>query len=105
MNSAVINLKINPETKRQAQEVAEELGFSLSSLINGYLKQLIKTRTVTFSDVREEPNAYIKRMLKKAEKEIAAGDVVTFQSGIDALDDLDAIIAGDEQSKKNRVHK
>ena len=48
MNTAVINIKTNPSTKIKAQEIARELGFSLSALINGYLKHLVKTKNCTF---------------------------------------------------------
>lgn len=67
MNTAVINIKTQPEVKAQAQRVARDLGLSLSSLINGFLKQFVKTKRVTFS-LDEEPNEYFKRTLAKARK-------------------------------------
>ena len=64
MNSAVINIKTQPIIKKQAQIVAKELGFSLSSLVNAYLKQLIKTKTVHFSILNEgEPTDYLMNSL------------------------------------------
>ncbi len=65
MNTAVINIKTQPEVKAQAQEIASNLGISLSSLINSFLKHLVKTKTVTFS-AREEPSAYLRAVIKKA---------------------------------------
>lgn len=75
MNTAVINIKTNPETKAQAKKVAAELGISLSSLVNAYLKQLIKTKTVTFSanELDEIPNARTRAILKQAEEDRKAG--------------------------------
>ncbi|MBI2613440.1 MAG: type II toxin-antitoxin system RelB/DinJ family antitoxin [Candidatus Levybacteria bacterium] len=55
MNTAVINIKTDPKVKAQAKKIARKLGFSLSSIINAFLKQLIKTRRVTFS-LDEEQN-------------------------------------------------
>ena len=55
MNTAVINIKTNAKVKSQAQKIASDLGFSLSSLINGYLNQLIKTKTIHFSLTEEIP--------------------------------------------------
>lgn len=75
MNTAVVNIKIDPKTKKLAQEVAGKLGFSLSSLINGYLKQLIKTETVIFSTSEEIPNEYMLNALKESKKDIEKGDV------------------------------
>lgn len=101
MNTAVINLKVHPETKKKAQEVAEALGFSLSSLINAYLKQLVKTREVSFSDIREVPSKYMLESLKRADEDIKAGRVTSFANGKDALKYLDDMIDRDERHKKD----
>ena len=69
MNTAVINIKTQPEVKTKAQQFAKAIGVSLSSLLNAYLKQLIRTKSVTFSVRKEEiPNEYFKRTLAKARK-------------------------------------
>ncbi len=86
MYTAVINVKTHPEIKTQAKKVAEELGFSLSSLVNAYLRQLIKTKTIMFSTVSEEPSDYMIAMLKQAEKEIKEGKVSpSFSNAKDAI--------------------
>lgn len=74
MNSAVVNIKTNPVIKAKAQAVAEELGFSLSSLINGYLKHLVKTKTVHFN-TEEEPSEWLIKILKENKKDIKTGRV------------------------------
>lgn len=73
MNTAVINIKTTPDVKVKAKEVAGELGFNLSSLINAYLKQLIKTKTVFFSLVSEEPTEYFLSILKESKEDVKAG--------------------------------
>lgn len=72
MNTAVINIKTQPETKAQAQRVAKDLGLSLSALINGFLKQFVKTKKVTFS-LEEEPNEYFKMAIKKSREDRKMG--------------------------------
>ncbi len=72
MNTAIINIKTEPSTKKQAQRVAADLGLSLSSLINAYLKQMIKTKRVEFS-LNEKPSPYLIKILKKAEKNLKEG--------------------------------
>lgn len=74
MNSAVINIKTNPQVKAKAQKVAEELGFSLSSLINGYLKHLVKTKAVHLN-TSEEPSDWLIKILKENEKDKKAGRI------------------------------
>lgn len=76
MNTAVVNIKVDPKVKTQAQKFAASLGLSLSSLITGLLKQALKTRTVTFTDdVRLELTPWAKKMLKQSEKDVKAGYV------------------------------
>lgn len=85
MNTAVVNVKVNPKVKREAKKVAEKLGLSLSSLINGYLRHLIKTKTVTFS-LKEEPSEYMIQALKESKADIKAGRVSpTFTNAKDAI--------------------
>jgi len=97
-NTAVINVKVNPELKVQAQNLAEELGFSLSSLVNACLKQIVRTRIVSF-DASEEPSEYMIKALKESKADIKAGRVVSFESGKEALKYLDKLIDNDKKHK------
>lgn len=45
----IINIKTDKEVKRNAKKVAEDLGFSLSAVINAYLKQFVRNKEVYFS--------------------------------------------------------
>jgi len=71
MNTAVINIKVNPLVKKSAQLVVEELGLSLSGVINGFLKQLVRTRYVSFS-LQEEPTNYLIDILQESKRDIKA---------------------------------
>lgn len=99
MNTAVINIKTHPETKIKAQTIAKELGLNLSSIINAYLTQLIKTKTVAFS-VSEEPTKYLIKMLKKSQEDIKAGRVLSFERAEDAEKYFEKLIAADERKNK-----
>lgn len=76
--TAVINIKTEPLVKRRAKRLADNLGLSLSGLINAYLKQLLRTKTVTFSASAEEPTEYLLQMLKESREDIKAGRVSPF---------------------------
>lgn len=91
MNTAVINVKVNPKVKSQAQKTAHDLGISLSSVINRALRSFIKTRSVTFSDdIRLEPTSYLKRMIKQSESDIKARRVSpSFSSAKESIAWLD----------------
>lgn len=54
MNTAVINIKTDPKMKIEAQKVASDLGLSLSTIINGYLKEFTQKKEVTFSAVSKK---------------------------------------------------
>lgn len=75
MSYAVVVTKVDPKTKKEAQATAEKLGLSLSAVIKAFLKQFIRTKTVTFSAREEEiPNARTLKVLKKAEENYKKGN-------------------------------
>ncbi|OGY18728.1 MAG: hypothetical protein A2900_02235 [Candidatus Chisholmbacteria bacterium RIFCSPLOWO2_01_FULL_50_28] len=74
MNTAVINIKTDIKMKTMAQRVASQLGFSLSSLINAYLRDLVRSKSVHFT-LKEEPSEYLLRVLEASEKNRQAGRV------------------------------
>lgn len=74
MNTAVINIKVQPELKLEAQTLAEELGLNLSSLINALLKQVVRTRALVVS-ATEEPGEYLLEALKESRQDIKAGRI------------------------------
>lgn len=89
MQTAVVNVRLDPKVKKEAQEVAEKLGFSLSSLITGFLTNLTKTKAINFS-LSEEPSEYFIQSSKEAKADIKAGRVSpTFDNVEDAIAWLD----------------
>lgn len=45
----MINIKADREVKKKAQKVAADLGMPLSTVINAYLREFIRTKEVHFS--------------------------------------------------------
>ncbi|OGY28522.1 MAG: hypothetical protein A3F33_03045 [Candidatus Woykebacteria bacterium RIFCSPHIGHO2_12_FULL_43_10] len=101
MNSAVVNVKIDQKLKKRAQKVASDLGFSLSSLINAYLKELTRTKTVTFSTRKEEPSEYLIQSLKESAEDIKAGQVISFETWQEEQKYLNDLIDHDRKHKKS----
>ena len=86
MHTAAIYIKTDPEVKLKAQKVAKEIGVSLSSLLNAWLRDFIKTKTVTFSTNDEIPNAHTLKVLKKAEENYKKGNTSpAFKTGEEAV--------------------
>lgn len=87
MNTASILIKIDPRVKTKAQETAEKMGLSLTSIINRYLKHFISTESITFSTRDEEPSEYLLESLRKSDDDIKKGRVSPgFKKTKDAID-------------------
>ena len=86
MNYTVVTAKVDPQTKRDAQATAEQLGMPLSVVIKAFLKQFIRTKTVTFSAVGEEPNEYFLSELSQAREDRKKGKASPiFNTGEEAV--------------------
>lgn len=86
MNTAVINIKIDTKTKSEAQKLADEMGLTLTAVINRYLKHFVKTKSVTFNAEDETPNDYLIGLMKKAKQDRKAGKASpTFDSAEEAV--------------------
>lgn len=74
MNYAVVSIKLDPKTKKEAQKTAAKVGVPLSTILKRYIKDFIKTETVTFSAREPEiPNARTARIIRKARRDRLAG--------------------------------
>ncbi len=71
MKTAVLNIKIEPKVKKEAQKVADELGFTLSAIINASLRNLARTKTISYSLL--EPSERLKKSIESARKDRALG--------------------------------
>jgi len=89
MNTAVINLRVEPKLKADAQAAARKLGFNLSSVLKGYLRELVKVKKVDFA-VAEDPSPWLVRQLKQARKEMLEEKVVSFNDVESAIRWLNA---------------
>lgn len=86
MSYAVVTTKVDPQIKKEAQEIAKELGISLSAVIKRFLRQFIRTKSVTFSTEDEIPNEYLIKTIKQAEKDRKAGKASPiFRTGEEAV--------------------
>ena len=94
MNTATIFIKTEPEIKEEAKKTAAALGFSLSSILNAYLRQLVKTKSISFSanEIEEIPNERAVALMKEAEEDFKQGRYLSFNSGQEALDYVNSLI-------------
>ena len=89
INTTVINIKTNPKIKKEAQKIAADLGLSLSGVINGFLKQFVQSKTITFSLDESNPSKDLLDSIKSARLERKKGNYHSFKSNKEAIDFLD----------------
>ncbi len=97
--TAPINIRTHPRIKKEAQKVAEALGLNLSSVIDAYLRQFIRTKEVYFSLESEQPSKNLLEAIQVSESDYRRGDVISFDRPNDALAFLDPLT---KKSKKKR---
>ena len=95
--NTTIHIKTDVQTRDSAKKVAEDFGFTLTSLVNAMLKQIARTKRLTLS-LDETPNQYMIDALKQSEEDVKAGRVISFESGQEALDYLAKEIADEKQA-------
>jgi len=84
--SSIINIRTDKKVKTDAQKIASDLGFSLSTLINAYLRNFIRTKTVHFSDdLQLSPTPYLQKSIKKSEENYKKGVYVHFDNPQEAM--------------------
>lgn len=71
MAKTLINIKTDKEVKENARKLAEELGLSLSDVVNASLRNFIRSREVYFSNIPHMTPEF-ERLLGKIEKDIKA---------------------------------
>jgi len=85
MNSTVINIKTDAKIKKEAQIIASDLGLTLSGAINGFLKQLIRNKTVLLT-LDESPTKYLLDSIKESKSQRKKGDYYAFKNNDEALE-------------------
>ena len=84
--STVLNVKIDPELKKQAQAVAKELGLPVSTVVAASLRDFVNTRSITISDsphLKPEVEAELLALSKQAR----AGRLEDFSATFNSLEE------------------
>lgn len=79
-----VNLKIDRSVKKQAQKMAEELGLSLSSVVNATLKQFARTGELELS-LAPKITPYLEEVVLEARRDYKEGKT---SGPFDNADDL-----------------
>lgn len=86
MSYTVVTTKVDPKLKKEAMATAAALGMPLSVIIKGFLKEFIRTKTISFSARDEIPNERTRKTLLQAEKNFKQGKYSPlFKTGEEAV--------------------
>lgn len=82
----IINIKADKSVKDAAQKIAEELGLSLSAVVNAQLKQFVRNKSVYFSTIPRMTKE-LEEIVGVAMKDIKEGKNLSpmFHSAKDAI--------------------
>ena len=88
----MINIKADKEVKESAQELARELGMPLSTVINAFLKDFIRSRSIAFSSI-PKMTPYLEEVLGSVENDIKDNKNMSpgFNNADDAMAYLDKL--------------
>ena len=93
--SAVMNLRIEPEIKANAEELFGSLGLTVTDAVNVFLRQSLMRGGFPFEVVRYKPNAVTQAAILEAEQLLNDPTAKTFTS----MDDLRADLLSDEDDE------
>jgi addiction module RelB/DinJ family antitoxin len=69
MEKALLNIKTDKKIKKSAQQVARDLGLPLGTILNAYLRELVREKRVLFS-VPPMPNRKLRALLGKIRRDM-----------------------------------
>ncbi len=72
MNTAIINIKTHPKIKKELKKVTQKLGLPLGTIINAYLRELIREQRVVFA-VPPALNQRTRKLLEQIDRDISKG--------------------------------
>ena len=86
----LLTVKIDKVLKKSAQEVAENIGIPLGTIVNSMLKQMVRNKEIHLS-LSYEPSKSTIHAIKQAEKEIANGDYEISHSVEELIQSLNSL--------------
>lgn len=109
MDNSVLQIRISNKLKKDSMIVAENLGFTTSTLIKLFLAHVVKKRKIPF-EIEEIPNANFIKVMKQAELDHKNGNYYSFNDMDDAINFLKKSIkskkyAGRAKSKLQKNSK
>jgi DNA-damage-inducible protein J len=88
--TAVLNIRIEPEVKANAEELFSSFGLTVTDAVNVFLRQSLMHGGFPFEIVQYKPNATTLAAIVEAEQIISDPNAKTFTSFDELLADLES---------------
>lgn len=82
--SSTITVRVDEKVKKEAGHIFKEVGMDMSTAINIYLKQVIRSNGIPFPVSADIPNEITLKAIKAAEE----GEMASFSSIEELMEDL-----------------
>ena len=83
-----LSIRMNVETKKEAEAMFDSMGMSLTTAINIFIKQSLRTRSIPFQITMDTPNAITLAAMEEARQLAKDPNVKTYANVEDALAEL-----------------
>jgi DNA-damage-inducible protein J len=83
-----LSIRMNVETKKEAEAMFDSLGMSLTTAINIFIKQSLRTRGIPFQITMDTPNAVTLAAMEEARQLANDPNAKTYANVEDALAEL-----------------
>ena len=83
-----LSIRMNVETKKEAEAMFDSMGMSLTTAINIFIKQSLRTRSIPFQITMDTPNAVTLAAMEEARQLASDTNAKTSASVEDALAEL-----------------
>ena len=85
-----LNIRIDSNLKKEAEDLFKRLGLNMSSAINVFLTQSVREQAIPFEIHEDRPNKKLLKALKEAEKMAKHPEKYKWYDNVDELfEDLD----------------
>ena len=88
MAKTSMNIRMDDDTKREAQQIFSALGMDLTTAVNVFLRQTIRYRGLPFEVRLDSPNSVTLAALKEGDRLLNDPEARRFSSVEDLLADL-----------------
>ena len=88
--TTTVNVRMNAELKKQAEELFEELGMNLTTAVNIFIRQSLRQGGIPFNVSLDEPNRETVSTMLEAKRIARDGNVKGYRDLNALFKDLDA---------------